>query len=406
MKKRIVLGITSGIAAYKAIDLINMLQEENLDVKVIMTEKARKMISTDEVKKATGDNVYTDLFEEGFDYKHILEKRSVDHIKLADSADVFVVIPATANTIAKIAHGIADDFLTTTLLATTAPVIICPAMNVHMWSNPAVEKNIKTIQEYGYQVIKPAKGMLACGYEGIGRLEDLQVIKTAILEQLQKNDSLKGKKILVTAGGTIEPIDDVRYITNKSSGKMGIAIAEECQRRGAEVLLLRAITAVQPRHQVKQEFFQTAEELQQLIVQHIKKFDVIFHTAAVSDFKVLSQTGKMNSEVSQQLSLEPRTKILDLIKLMNPTIKLIAFKAESNISEEELIKKAQQRLQQSKADIIIANDVGKSDRGFGTDTNEVIIIRKENHIQKISLTTKKEIAKQLADLITLKSEIK
>ena len=187
---------------------------------------------------------------------------------------------------------------------------------------------------------------------------------------------------------------------------MGIAIAEECHRRVAEVLLLRAITAVQPRHQVKQEFFQTAEELQQLIVQHIKKFDVIFHTAAVSDFKVLSQTGKMNSEVSQQLSLEPRTKILDLIKLMNPTIKLIAFKAESNISEEELIKKAQQRLQQSKADIIIANDVGKSDRGFGTDTNEVIIITKENHIQKISLTTKKEIAKQLADLITLKSEIK
>lgn len=400
MKKTVVLGITSGIAAFKAIDLVKLLKAEDINVIAILTEKATHMIPMEELEQVTQNKVYTSLFEADFDYKTILETRSVDHIQIADKADLFVIVPATANILAKAAHGMADDFLTTTLLATTAPVIFCPAMNVHMWSNPIVQNNINILKNHGDEFIMPTKGMLACGYEGIGRLEDIHLIKERIFERLHKNDFLKGKKILVTAGGTQEPIDAVRFMTNKSSGKMGIALAEECTQQGADVLLLRAENAVEPRFSIPTYTFKTADELSTLISKHVKDYDVIFHTAAVSDFQVTKpSTKKLDSKTGLTLELTPRIKILDQIKKWNPVIKLIAFKAETHLTEEELIQKAQQRLKESHADVIIANDVGKSDRGFSSNNNEVTVIQKNGSVKKLSLDSKKNIARKIIDIV-------
>lgn len=404
--KRVILGVSSGIAAFKSLELITILRSENLDVHVIMTEKATNMVSAAEFEQASGNKVHIDLFESDFNYQKILQNRTVDHINLADSADIFVIVPATANTIAKIAHGIADDFLTTTLLATTAPVIVCPAMNVHMWENPIVAENIQILRHYGFHIIPPAQGMLACGYEGVGKLEDIHTIKTAILQTLKKSTSLKGKKILITAGGTSEQIDAVRYITNRSSGKMGIALAEACFKRGAEVTLLHANSSVKPRFSMKQESFETADELQHLIERYIPDSDVMFHTAAVSDFYIEHHSGsnnkKLDSTTTQTLQLTPRKKILDTIKIINPRIQLIAFKAESGLSEEQLMKKAQLRLNESNADFIIANDVGNPHQGFSSDINEVFIIGKntsKHPIQKIPLTSKREVAENIIDSV-------
>src|SRR6185369_17174424 len=257
MKKTVVLGVTNGIAAFKALDLITLLKEEGVTVHVIMTTRASQMISPAEFEKISGNKVHTQLFENGFDYKKILDARHVEHIDLADNADVMAIVPATANVIGKLAYGIADDFLTTTTLAVSSPVIIAPAMNVHMWSNPIVAENVSKLKKLGYHIIEPERGLLACGYEGKGRLAAASVIKDEIMRQLNRTSSLKNKKIIVTAGGTIEKIDEVRVITNRSSGKMGVALAEELFLRGADVLLLRSKTSVEPRYMMQEELFET-----------------------------------------------------------------------------------------------------------------------------------------------------
>lgn len=400
MKHTVVVGVTSGIAAYKAIDFIKLLKGKGIEVRVIMTKNATKMVNASKFEKASGHKVYSELFETGFDYKTTLQSRKVDHIALADKADVLVIIPATANCIAKLAHGFADDFLTTTILAATCPIIVCPAMNVHMWHNPAVQENISTLKKRGYQIIKPASGMLACGYEGIGRLEDLQKIKAEIIKLLVCTTRLAGKKIIISAGGTQEKIDDVRYITNFSSGKMGVAIAEECYLQGADVLLFRAKKAVSPRYQIPEKTFTTAEELLELLKKNIKQYDAIYHVAAVSDFKPQSIKGKILSKKSFQLKLTRQIKILDQIKRINPNITLIAGKAEYGLSEKALIKAATKRLRESHADAIIANDISKSDSGFESDMNEVIIITVNGIIQKIPHDTKQNIAKKIVAFVS------
>lgn len=401
MKKRVLLGVTSGIAAYKSLDLIKLLQEEGIEVSIILTKHAAKMMPIQEFEKATNNKVFTELFEPGFDYKDVLKNRSVDHIDLADSADLMAIVPATANIIAKIAHGIAEDFLTTTSLAVTAPILLAPSMNVNMWQNPIVQENITKLQSLGYQIIEPAEGMLACGYEGKGRLEDVQVIKQAIIEQLSRTDSLKGKRVIVTAGGTSEKIDDVRYITNKSSGKMGAAIAEECYLRGAEVVLLRAKSSVTPRFRMTEKIFETADELFDLIKEELTDADFIFHTAAVSDFQLAERVdGKISSETSVDLHLTPRIKISDQLKKLNPKIRLIVFKAEHGLSDEGLLTEARAKLKQSDADAVVANDISKSDRGFQADTNEVIVLRKDGEHKKFPLASKREIARNIVDYIS------
>ena len=339
--KTVLLGVSSGIAAYKCLDLIRQLRSEGVEVFVIMTEAAAEMIPTMYFEEASGHKVSVKLFEEGFDYREVLKFRKVEHIQLADAADVMVIAPATANIIAKLANGLADDFLTTTSLAVTAPIIICPSMNVNMWNNPVVQENIDKLRKHGVQIINPDSGMLACGYEGVGRLADVQAIKNEILSQLNYANSLKGKKIIVTAGGTMEKIDEVRYITNKASGRMGVAIAEECYLRGAEVLLLRAKNSVKPRYLTKEELFTSAKDLFNLVKKHTKNYDVFYHTAAVSDFSVgNSFKGKLSSKKALTLKLEPQIKIINQIKKFNPKISLIAFKAEYTANKKELVQAA------------------------------------------------------------------
>lgn len=392
----VVLGITSGIAAHKTLDLIRLLKLDGIDVRVILTEAARHMVDATEINTLTGHTAYTELFGPEFEYASILKNRTVDHIRLADSADVFVIAPATANTIAKLAHGLADNMLTTTALATVAPIIVCPSMNVHMWHNPVTRDNMKRIKQLGHIVVDPQAGMLACGYEGMGRLADVSIIHKAITEQLRRTTQLKGKKILVTAGGSIERIDDIRAITNRSSGKMGVAIAEACALRGADVLLLRATSAVSPRYTMRQETYSTADDIAVLLQRHIPACDVVFHTAALSDFTIDNpRHGKLKSDKPATLKLKPRVKLLDRIKTWNPDIYLVAFKAEFNLSRKALVSRAKKRMNESSADAIIANDVAPGDRGFESDDNEVTIITSDSPPLTIPLASKRDVAEQI-----------
>lgn len=401
MKKNILIGVTSGIAAYKILDLIKLLKKEGHEVFVIMTKSATEMISPSDFGKASGNKVFTNLFEKNFDYREILKIRKVKHIELADSANIMVIAPATANIIGKLASGIADDFLTTTALAVTAPIIVCPSMNVNMWGNPIVQKNIIKLKLLGFQIIEPARGILACGYEGVGRLENVEIINKEINKLLKKTDSLKGKKIIITAGGTIEKIDEVRQITNRSSGKMGAALAEECYLRGGDVLLLRAENSVKPHYLIKEKIFNTAEELLYLIKENIINTNIFFHVAAVSDFKVEKPIeGKLASKNPVMLKLVPQIKIINQIKKLSSKTKLIAFKAEYNLKEKLLIKKAIEKLKESKADVMVANDISRKNRGFESDNNEVYIIFPDRKVIKVPLSSKKEIAEKLLSNIT------
>lgn len=395
MNKTVVIGITSSIAAFKIFELVRDLKADGINVFIIMTKHASQMVDPAEFEKISGNKVSFELFEKCFDYKNILKNRKVDHIEIAQKADVFIVAPATANTIAKIAYGIADDFLTTALLATKAPVIICPTMNTNMWNNPVVEENIVKLKNKGYQIIEPMEGMLACGIEGKGKLADISIIKEEINLLLARSNSLKGKKIIITSGGTSEKIDEIRYITNRSSGKMGAAIAEECYLRGADVLFLRALNSVKPRYQIPEKQFVSTEELYELVKKNVVNSDAIFHVAAVSDFKADQPAmGKISSNQTINLKLVPLIKISDQIKKINPDIKLIIFKAEYNLTEKELIKSAEIKLEDSQADAIIANDVSRKDRGFEADSNEVLVVNKQK-VHKIPFSSKREVGKEI-----------
>ncbi len=416
MKTKIIIGVSSGIAAFKIIDLVKLLKKNGLEVFVVMTENATKMVDSAKFEKVSGHKVYKNLFSKDFDYQKILEKHQVEHIALADKADLFVVAPATANTVAKMAYGIADDFLTTALLATRAPILVCPSMNVHMWQNPLTQENINRLKRFGFYFVHPDEGALACGYTGEGRLADISKIAGEISNILKYQNSLKGKKIMVTAGGTSEPIDAVRVITNRSSGKMGIALAEECFLRGADVLLIKSVTAVKTVLRqdtsevskgllrgggIKVESFETGQELSDLIKKHIGNYDVIFHVAAVSDYKpekVINK--KLDSRNPYSLHLESTVKILSQIKTWNPKIKLVGFKAVYKESKSNLIRIGQKKLVDSRSDFIIVNDVGREDIGFSVDENEVYIISPKGVLAKIAKSRKKIVARKILDRLS------
>ncbi len=398
-KQTVVVGVTSGIAAYKILDLITLLKKD-ANVVVVMTKSASRMISKEEFEEASGNKVYIDLFEENFDYKKVLESRQVDHIRIADMADVVVVAPATANILGKMSYGIADDFLTTMLLATQAQIVIFPSMNVHMWQHPAVVENIAQLKKQGIVVVDPAKGALACGYEGKGRLPEVQEMHKEITQLLNKKTFLQGKKIIVTSGGTNEYIDGVRFIGNRSSGKMGVAIAEACFLQGADVLLIRSKTSVSSRYDIGQIVFETADELLHILKKEIKKYDVLFQAAAVSDFSIDDKhSKKIDSKKNIILKLSPREKIITQIKTWYPKIMLIAFKAVWGGSEKKRIKEAMEKLQESNVDAVVVNDVSKKDRGFWSDENEVIIVKKDTTKKKISLRSKREVAEELVSFL-------
>ncbi len=431
--KTILIGITSGIAAYKIKDLITLLQKENFEIDVIMTCAATQMIEPKEIEKILGKKVYTDLFPKNFNYKKVLQKREVEHIKLADSASIFIVAPATANVIAKMSCGIADDFLTTTLLATTAPILLCPSMNVHMWEHPATQENLTILQKRGVHILHPDSGALACGYTGVGRLPDVEKIKNEIIQIFNQchprpdrgsrylyspavaGDKWYGKKILVTAGGTSIAIDSVRMITNRASGKMGKALAEVAYAQGADVVLLRSVTShpgLDPGSRylyspavagdMVTETFETPDELYELIKRYAKDADIIFHTAAVSDFAPKEKLrGKIDSNTSHTLTLVPQRKIIDEIKRMNPRIFVVAFKAVVGMTEKEMIATGVKKLASGTVDAVVVNDVGKQDRGFMSDNNEVIVVQKKQKPAKIPLATKTEIAQKILSHLTI-----
>ncbi len=399
MKHSLVIGISSGIAAYKIIGLLRRLQGK-FDISVIMTDHAKSMISPMEFKKIPGVSVYSELFPKDFDYKKILKKREVEHIRLADAADLVVIAPATANILAKIAHGLADDLLTTTILATQAPILICPSMNVYMWQKEIVQENIKKLIKKGHYVLSPDKGMLACGYEGIGRLADTKKIISEINHLITVKNSLVGKKIMITAGGTSESIDPVRVITNRGSGKMGLALTGECNRRGAGVILVRSKNSIVAQSRVEEIPFETVEDLSKIIKDRIKNCDAIFHTAAVSDFKPVKKfSTKIKSSQKLTLDLIPTDKIINKIKFWNPKILLIGFKAVFQKTDREMIKIGKDLLQETKSDFVAVNDVGKSGIGFGTDDNEMILISAKGQIRKIDKASKQTVSNKMLEVI-------
>ena len=399
--KNIVIGATGSIACYKVLDLIRKLRKLGTNVYVIMTESAAKLVDIKDFEKISGNEVQTDLFLPNIDYKDYIKKnKPIKHISLADIADLFLICPATANIIGKMANGVADDLLSTSIMATNAPVLICPAMNVKMWKNKIMQENVKKLKNLNYEFVEPEYGDLACGYKGVGRLANLDKIVDRIKIAIERRTDLEGKKILVTAGATSEEIDPVRVITNKSSGKMGVYLAEEAFLRGAEVTLIRGANSIEPQYHFNDIKIHSVKELFDEIKKNIKDNDIIIHAAAVSDFTISSKsTKKIKSDNNIHLELTPTTKIFENIKKLKKNILLIGFKAEYNVSEKVLVERAYGLLKDANADFVIANDVGKKGRGFDVETNEVFVVDKNKKIIHIGLSDKRAIGNRILDEI-------
>ncbi len=387
--KNILLGITGGIAAYKMASVASSLTKRGHDVHVVMTESAQEFISPVTFRAITGLPVETDLFSEP-------EKHEVKHISLADKTDIALIGPATANIIGKIANGIADNLLSTIITAITTPVIIAPAMNVNMFNNSIIQENLDYLSKKGYKVLAPSEGMLACGYVGKGRLPEPDVLVEYILKGLTEKD-LNDKKVLITAGPTIEEIDPVRYLTNFSSGKMGYALAKRASYRGAEVKLLTGPTSLEKPIEVEIADIKSAHELYEQVINEMDEYDIIIKAAAVADFTpetILENKIKKNNEDYMDLRLK-RTK--DIIKEISKNKKgnqtVVGFAAES----KNVIKNARKKLKDKNLDMIVANDIKNKDI-FGSDESEVIIITDEKQID-VSRSSKKVIANQILDLI-------
>ncbi len=414
MSKNIVLGVTGGIAAYKAINLTSLLVKNGYQVWVVMTESATKFVTPLTFQTISRNPVFIDTFEER-------EPDVISHIDIADKADLVVVVPATANIIGKLANGIADDMLSTVLLATTAPVVIAPAMNIHMYSHPAFEENMKRLKNWGYQFIDAAEGPLACGYTGKGRLEepeaifswieqyfmglkssvvspnpdpDLQLRKTGVQAKLD----LAGKRVLVTAGPTQEAIDPVRYITNRSSGKMGYALATALKKRGAHVILVTGKTALTPYAGIEVHKITTAEEMAEAVAAQLLRVDWVIGTAAVADYRPKEIHQQKMKKSSKKIVLE-LVKTIDILKMVGerrkPDQVIVGFAAET----ENLLEHAKAKLVNKNLDYIVLNDVSKAGIGFDSEDNEIIILTKNGGQYDIPQMSKDEIANQIIDVI-------
>jgi phosphopantothenoylcysteine decarboxylase / phosphopantothenate---cysteine ligase len=398
--KKILLCVTGGIAVYKAVALTSKLIQSGAEVKVILSHSALKFVTPLSFQALSRNFVYTDTFEEQ-------NPKVIAHIDLADWADIAIVAPATANIIGKLANGIADDMITTTLLATTAPVWIAPAMNVHMYDHPAVKNNINTLYEMGYRFIEPNEGFLACGYVGKGRLEEPEKIVETLTEFFTEGDKkdLIGKKIIITAGPTREKIDPVRYITNHSSGKMGYAIAEEAVKWGAEVYLISGPVNLQPPRGVHYVPVESAENMYNAVFERFKDVDIVIKTAAVADYRPKSpSTQKVKKQPGDEFLELERTKdiLLELGKRKKNQL-LIGFAAETNNVEEY----AKLKLNKKNADMIIANNVLAEGAGFATDTNIVTMYKKNADPIDLPLLSKKEVAhKILSEVVKMIKEDK
>jgi phosphopantothenoylcysteine decarboxylase/phosphopantothenate--cysteine ligase len=386
--KKVVLGVTGGIAAYKGAEFVRLLVKEEVGVYVVMTQNAQKFIAPLTFQTLSGNPVVTDPFT-------LLEEAQIGHIALADLAELVVILPATANIIGKIANGIADDFLSTMVMATKAPVLFVPSMNVNMWENKALQKNIQTLLQGGYHLLEPGEGELACHWYGKGRLPELNEVVEKMEDLLSPKD-LKGEKILITGGPTQEPIDPVRFITNRSSGKMGYALAKMARRRGAEVILVSGPTSLPlPRRDMKGVWVRTAEEMRKAVFKNLEGSSVVIKAAAVSDFrpKVLSQKKIKKGDSNSTLTLERTKDILEELGKRKGNRILVGFAAET----ENLMANAKKKLQEKNLDFIVVNDVAHPGSGFAGDTNQVKILYSSGQVKDLPLMTKEEVSQYILD---------
>ncbi len=399
MPDTITLGITGGIAAYKSAELVRLFQQRGYDVQVVMTRSAEQFIRPLTFSALTGRKVLTSLWTEdaGLAPEHT-PISSIEHIAIAQSTSALVVAPASANTLAKFAHGIADDYLSTLYLATTAPVILAPAMNVNMWDHPATQANLETLRARGNRIIAPVTGYLACGMEGAGRLADLNTIADAVAESLTRRTSLASETILITAGGTREPIDPVRFLGNHSSGKMGYALATAAASRGARVILIAANTSLTPPRGVTVVPVTTAAQMRDAVLAHLSEATIVFKAAAVADFRPAAPTSeKLRRNGPLSLTLEPTEDIAAAVAQHRlPGTIVIAFAAETPTSYAALLESARAKLLRKQVDAIVANDVTAPGLGFYSDRNALTLITRDTVID-LGENSKLALAHRLLD---------
>jgi len=386
--KEIVLGVTGGIAAYKAAELLRLLVKRGANVHVVMTRNAREFVTPLTFQTLSGNPVTTDPFV-------LLEGEKIGHVSLADLAELIVILPATANIIGKIANGIADDFLSTMVMASKAAVLFAPSMNVNMWESKVLQRNIETLVETGFHFMDPGEGELACGWYGKGRLAELDEVMEKI-EDLFTQKDLRGERILVTGGPTQEPIDPVRFITNRSSGKMGFALAKTARRRGADVVLITGpVSLPMPRRDIEIVSVRTAEEMRKAVLDRLERCSVIIKAAAVSDYRprVAAEKKLKKGDVYLSLELERTVDILGEIGKKKENRVLVGFAAET----DDLVENARKKLLGKNLDFIVVNDVTRSDAGFGVDTNQVKILSSSGEVKELPLISKEEVAGMILD---------
>ncbi|AUN15420.1 bifunctional phosphopantothenoylcysteine decarboxylase/phosphopantothenate--cysteine ligase CoaBC [Paraclostridium sordellii] len=389
--KTVVLGVSGGIAVYKACDLVSKLKKAGINVHVIMTKSATEFVAPLTFQTLSQNYVVEDMFESPKTW-------DVEHISLAKKADLFVLAPATANVIGKVANGIADDMLTTTVMATKAKVLVAPAMNTNMYENPIVQRNIQILKDLNYEFVEPESGRLACGDVGSGKLASVDTIFEKIISLLNVEQDLKGTSIIVTAGPTVESIDPVRYITNRSTGKMGYSIAKKAIERGADVTLISGPTNILPPQNLK-KFIKTesAEDMYNAVLENIKDNQVVIKSAAVADYKPKGYSDKKIKKSDDDLSIKlDRTKdiALEIGKIKEDKI-LVGFAAETN----DLLENAKGKIKKKNLDFIVANDLTQEGAGFGVDTNIVKVIDKDGIISEYPKMKKEEVADVILDKI-------
>ena len=399
---RITLGVTGGVAAYKAAELVRRLQQDNFMVQVVMTRGARQFITPLTFAALSGQKVITDLFA-GAEGQDANLDSAIEHIAVAQRTDLLLVVPATADVIAKFARGIADDFLTTLYLASTAPVVIAPAMNVNMWNHAATQENIRLLRNRGVNIVTPDEGYLACGMTGPGRLAGEEEILAAVRDVLHAQLDLQGECILVTAGPTCEDLDPVRYLTNRSSGKMGYAVAEAAARRGAKVTLVSGPTALETPQGVERIDVRTAGEMHRIAVKQFMVSSIGIMAAAVADYRPASRAEQKLKRGKEpvNLQLEPTVDILAALAKNKGERVIVGFAAET----ERVAENARKKLLSKNADLIVANDVTAEGAGFDIDTNIVTIFARDGHEIALPKLHKAEVAQRILDEILRLREV-
>jgi phosphopantothenoylcysteine decarboxylase/phosphopantothenate--cysteine ligase len=396
---KIALGVTGGIAAYKAAEIVRMLQDRGIRVQVVMTRAAQEFVRPLTFAALSGEKVITGMFAAGEEHAANPDSANIDsaieHIAVAQSIDALLVAPATADILAQFAQGIAGDFLTTLYLATAAPVIVAPAMNVNMWNHPATQANLEILRQRGVKVVEPGTGYLACGMTGSGRLAENEAIVAALLESLGASQDLAGETILITAGPTREKIDPARYLTNRSSGRMGYAMAEAAVRRGARVILVSGPSALTPPAAAEITRVESAEQMLEAVLELLPQASIVIKTAAVSDYRMKSiSPQKIKRKEPIALDLEPTADILKEISARKQSQIVVGFAAET----ENVLENGRQKLTAKKLDAIVVNDVSRKGVGFDSDRNEVTIIT-HDEVVEVPEMTKWDVAQRVLDQV-------